>query len=119
MSARRRTETRERIIRAAMELFYAQGYHATGLAQILKEARVNSGSLYHFFESKEELLLAVLDGYREMLWPVLLQPIFAEVEDPLERIFALLNGYREGLLASDFAAGCPIGNLALELRELH
>ena len=33
-----RSETRDRIIEAARELFYSQGYHATGLAQILKEA---------------------------------------------------------------------------------
>jgi TetR/AcrR family transcriptional repressor of nem operon len=117
--AGQRRGTRERIIQAAMELFYAQGYHATGLAQILKTAGVNSGSLYHFFESKEALLLAVLETYREMLWPVLLEPNFAKTEDPIERIFALLDGYRQGLIVTDCTAGCPIGNLALELNEFH
>jgi len=115
----RRKGTRERLIETAMELFYTQGYHATGLAQILKTAGVNSGSLYHFFESKEALLLAVLQTYREMLWPVLLAPNFAKTEDPIERIFVLLDGYRQGLIATDCAAGCPIGNLALELNEFH
>src|SRR5205085_592016 len=96
-----------------------QGYHATGLAQILKQAGVNSGSLYHFFESKEELLLAVLDRYLEMLWPVLLQPVWDQELDPIERVFNLLNFYRMGLLQSGCVAGCPIGNLALELNEFH
>ena len=112
-------KTRDRLIEVAMELFYQQGFHATGLAQILKQAGVNSGSLYHFFDSKEELLLAVLDRYREILRPVLLQPIFDQVADPVERIFALLGVYRQGLVMTDCAAGCPIGNLALELREFH
>jgi TetR/AcrR family transcriptional regulator, transcriptional repressor for nem operon len=102
-----------------MELFHAQGYQATGLAQILKQAGVNSGSLYHFFNSKEELLLAVLDRYREMLRPVLLQPIVEGCPDPVERVFALLEFYRQALIRSEFAYGCPIGNLALELREFH
>lgn len=53
--------TRNRIILTAFELFYAQGYAATGMADILKKARANSGSFYFFFESKEKLLDAVLD----------------------------------------------------------
>lgn len=114
-----RTDTRERIVEAARELFYAQGYHATGLAQILKDAGVHSGSLYHFFSSKEEVLLAVLERYKEMLWPVLLEPIFSRVEDPVERVFALLDGYRQGLIVTEFTRSCPIGNLALELNEFH
>lgn len=103
----------------ARELFHEQGYQATGLAQILRTAEVNSGSLYHFFRGKHELLLAVLEQYQELLWPVLLQPIWDRIDDPLERIWALLDSYREGLLKSDFSTSCPIGSLALELKDLH
>jgi TetR/AcrR family transcriptional repressor of nem operon len=119
MPPKQRTDTRERIVEAARQLFYSQGFHATGLAQILKEADVNSGSLYHFFSSKEELLLAVLDGYREMLWPILLEPAWEGVSDPLDRVFALLERYRQGLLLTEFSRSCPIGNLALEMSEFH
>ena len=119
MPSKKDRNTRERLIEVAMELFYQQGFHATGLAQILKQAEVNSGSLYHFFDSKEELLLAVLDRYRQLMWPVLLQPAFEPVEDPVERIFALLGLYRQGLVMTDCTAGCPIGNLALELKDFH
>ena len=111
--------TRERLLETARQLFHSQGYHATGLAQILKESGANSGSLYHFFGGKEDLLIGVLTKYKEGLWPWLLDPIFARVEDPLERVFALLDGYRQMLLRSDFSAGCPIGKLALELDEFH
>ena len=109
--------TRERLVHTARELFLAQGYGATGLAQILREAGANSGSLYHFFRSKEELLIAVLELYKAGLGPMLLDPIFAANPDPIDRVFALLESYRGGLLDSDFHAGCPIGNLALELNE--
>ena len=39
--------TRERILRTAFQLFHEQGYHATGVATILREAGLNPGSLYH------------------------------------------------------------------------
>lgn len=109
--------TRDKLIEVARELIYLQGYEATSVAEILDKAGVNSGSLYHYFKGKEELLLAVLDTYKDMLWPVLLEPIFSKVNDPVERIFALLDGYRRGLEYTACTAGCPIGNLALELSD--
>ena len=41
--------TRERLIHAAMELFFEKGYGASGMAEILEKADANSGSFYHFF----------------------------------------------------------------------
>jgi TetR/AcrR family transcriptional repressor of nem operon len=108
-------ETRERIVEAARELFFKQGYTATGVAQILKEADANSGSLYHFFPSKDDLLVAVLEKYREMLEPRVLRPAFDRTRDPIKRVFAVLAGYRLLLEATKFDLGCPIGNLALEV----
>jgi len=116
-SSQRTNSARERLIDAAKQLFHTQGYEATGLAQILEKADVRSGSLYHFFKSKEELLQAVLDWYRDHLWPVVMWPIFTRVTDPIERIFTVLQMYREALMGTNFTFGCPIGNLALELAE--
>lgn len=110
-------DTRTRIVMAAMELFWAKGYQSTSIADILSRTQVHSGSLYHFFPGKQQLLLAVLEAYRDGIEEWLLRPAWAEVEDPRERIFALLNGYRTQLVATDFSYGCPIGSLALELHE--
>jgi len=100
-----------------MELFYLQGYEATSVAEVLEKADVNSGSLYYYFSGKQELLLAVLERYKEMLWPMVIEPAFAREKDSLERIFAVLEGYRQGLLYTVFTGGCPIGNLALEVGD--
>src|SRR3989442_829436 len=108
------SSTRQRVIAAARELFHEHGYSQTSLAEILQKAAANSGSLYYFFKSKEELLVAVLEQYREIMQPVLLDPVWHDVTDPIERIWALLGGYRRLLISSKFAYGCPIGNLALE-----
>jgi TetR/AcrR family transcriptional regulator, transcriptional repressor for nem operon len=110
-------DTRTRLILAAMKLFWEKGYGSTSVADVLQAARVNSGSLYHFFPGKQELLLAVLDTYRDGLRSMLLEPAWRGVSDPIERIFALLAGYRRSLTDTDCFYGCPIGSLALELHE--
>jgi TetR/AcrR family transcriptional regulator, transcriptional repressor for nem operon len=107
--------TRDRIINAAVELFYAHGYAGTGMAEILKKADANSGSFYFCFTGKEDLLLAVLDWYLENLRPVLLDPVFRKSKDPVRRIFLLLEKYRDNILATHFGFGCPLGRLALEI----
>ncbi len=100
-----------------MQLFWRKGYGATSIAEILEQADVKSGSLYHFFPGKQDLLLAVLERYREGLRPMLLDPAWARVSDPVARVFALLARYRASLVQTDCTYGCPIGALALELHE--
>ncbi len=102
-----------------MRLFHEQGYAGTAVATILREAGVNAGSLYHFFPAKEELLVAVLERYAELLQPVVLGPREEAEADPIARVFLLLDWYREGLAASGCRMGCPIGNLALEMADDH
>lgn len=111
-------DTRERIVEAARELFWTQGYDATGLKEILGRAQANSGSLYYFFKSKSDLLLAVLDWYLDNLEPQVLRPAFAATPDPIERVFAVLRGYRMLLEMTGYAKGCPVGNLAIEADEM-
>jgi AcrR family transcriptional regulator len=109
--------TRDRLIGVAMRLFWEKGYGATSVADIVREADAHSGSLYHFFPTKQDLLLAVLDRYRAGIAPMLLEPAWEGVTDPIERVFALLARYRQRLVETDCFYGCPIGSLALELHE--
>ncbi|MEX2126363.1 MAG: TetR/AcrR family transcriptional regulator [Woeseia sp.] len=111
------SETRERIVMAAMELFWEKGYGSTSIADILRKAGANSGSLYHFFPAKQDVLNAVLDTYFHGIRPMLLDPAWEGVDDPLERVFVLLGRYRQFLIDTDYFYGCPIGSLALEIHE--
>ena len=110
-------DTRQRIVEAAMELFWLKGYGSTSIADILSRSQVNSGSLYHFFPGKQDLLIAVLESYRDNIGPMLLQPSWDGVDDPVERVFALLGTYRRAIVETDCEYGCPIGSIALELHE--
>src|SRR5205807_548311 len=87
--------TRDRLIKSARYLFWERGFAGTSMADLLSHANVNSGSFYHFFESKEALLRAVLESYLGALRPMVVDPAFATVDEPLARIFAILAGYRE------------------------
>ena len=109
--------TRDRLVFTALQLFGEKGYGSTSIADILKAADANSGSLYHFFPTKQDLLVAVLETYRDGIEPMLLAPAWEGVEDPIERVFALLARYRLALEMTACLYGCPIGSLALEIHE--
>jgi TetR/AcrR family transcriptional regulator, transcriptional repressor for nem operon len=110
-------DTRNRLVLTAMQLFWEKGYNSTSIADVLQAAKVNSGSLYHFFPAKSDLLVAVLDMYHDGIRQMLLEPAWAGVKDPIDKIFALLARYRRSLVDTQNVYGCPIGSLALELHE--
>jgi AcrR family transcriptional regulator len=110
-------DTKDRLAMTAMRLFSEKGYESTSVADILRAAGANSGSLYHFFATKQDLLVEVLRRYRDGIGPMLLAPAWEGIDDPIARVFALLAQYRRALVESDCFYGCPIGNLALELHE--
>jgi TetR/AcrR family transcriptional regulator, transcriptional repressor for nem operon len=108
-------KSRDALLTAAMQLFWERGYAETGMNDVVALSEVSAGSMYHFFKSKEELLLGVLDRLAEIMYPALLEPIWETVSDPIERIFGLLGRYRQAILATKFSYGCPVGRLATEI----
>src|SRR5215813_3003305 len=100
-----------------MELFWLKGYNSTSIADLLSRTQLNSGSLYHVFPSKQDVLIGVLEAYRDGIGQMLLEPAWGAVDDPIEKIFALLAYYRAGIVETDHTYGCPIGSLTLELHE--
>ena len=100
-----------------MHLFWEKGFGSTSVADILCRAGVNSGSLYHFFPGKQDLLIAVLDTYIGGIHQMLLEPAWRGVADPIDKIWKLMDGYRDALVQTDCTYGCPIGSLALEIHE--
>src|ERR1700750_3151366 len=102
------TSTRDKLVYAAMELFTTKGYEATSIAEILSKAGVNSGSLYYFFKTKEELLLAGLDLFQQLVYPIVMEPAFSRETDPVEKIFSVLADYRQRLVLCAMEYECPI-----------
>jgi len=110
-----RGETRERIVAAGAELIASQGFGATGLNAILAAAGVPKGSFYHYFPSKDDFGLAVIDHYAEAHDARLAATLADGGRPPLERLRAYFAAGVEGMASGGCARGCLIGDLAQEL----
>ncbi|WP_005037396.1 TetR/AcrR family transcriptional regulator [Holophaga foetida] len=92
-----------------------QGYNATGLDSVLKEACVPKGSFYYYFKSKEDFGLAVIDHFAAHMEDHLANVLRDDVIGPLDRIRNLLKEGLRLITENQCAKGCLIGNLAQEL----
>jgi TetR/AcrR family transcriptional repressor of nem operon len=115
----RKSTTRERLITTAAELFWKQGYAQTGVNEIIQQAKATSGSFYHFFPTKEDLLLAVVDHVAEIFETEVFCPVSEASGNAVERLFTVLGRYRQRLQDSGFVFGSPMGSLAAEVSENH
>ena len=106
--------TRGKMIAATASLLQKQGYHATGLSQILAESGAPRGSLYfHFPGGKEELACAAIvasgDAWRERIAAVV-----EHAKDAGAAIEACCDALATMLVESDYEIGCPVATVALE-----
>ncbi len=106
------------MIRAASELFLGGSFHKTGIAEICHVAKINKGTFYHFFPSKIDLLLEVIDQYA---WEVGDQfaKVAASDRSPLHKVRDVFGVPQARNLAWQAAhgapSGCLIGNIILEM----
>ena len=115
MSVARRTTTRDRLVRAAGELFWRQGYAATGVNEIITRARATSGSFYHFFSTKDELLVAVVESVADGLEAEVLGPAETGEVEPAGRLDVVIDAYRRAAVDRAGGYGLPLGALVGEL----
>lgn len=109
-----RGETRERVLRTAADLFQRQGYHGTGLTQVVADSGAPKGSLYfHFPEGKEQLASESVALSGRTVGGALAEAVLA-APDGRAAIAALGEHFARGLLDSDFSKGCPVATVALE-----
>ncbi|WP_246155161.1 TetR/AcrR family transcriptional regulator [Saccharopolyspora hirsuta] len=106
--------TRQQMLETAMELFNQQGYHGTGVNQVLSESAAPRGSLYfHFPGGKQQLAAeAVAASGRQV--GELLALVLADVAEPREAVAAIVGHFERALVESDFRRGCPVATVALE-----
>lgn len=106
--------TRQKLIDATGMLLRKQGYHATGLSEIVEESGAPRGSLYfHFPDGKDQLAVAALEQSGEE-WRVRIEAAVAGSAGLGQAIDAIVTLLADDLEASGWAHGCPVAAVALE-----
>ncbi len=113
----KKRNTQSEIIRIGTDLIARLGYNATGIDMILKEAGVPKGSFYHYFKSKEDFGLAVIDHFAEHFEQRLESFLNKEDVAPLDRIREFLESGLTRVMQNQCTKGCLIGNLGQELAD--
>jgi TetR/AcrR family transcriptional repressor of nem operon len=112
--------TRDQILDAASRLIHLRGYHCTSLDDVLRESGVGKGNFYYHFKSKEDLGYAIIDRAVERFLERTLEPALGDPEgDPLDQVQAFLDRMVAIQRERNCVGGCPVGNLASELSDVH
>ena len=104
-------ESRQRLIECAAELFWKNGYSATGISEILKQTGLPKGSFYFYFKSKDDLATAVTEYYQKILLEQFRSSSQGnDWESFIEEIFDYLFERATG----QTFAGCPYAVMGME-----
>ena len=105
--------TREKILDAVFKLVYINGYNGTSMAMILKECDIPKGSLYHYFKSKKEMVLAVVNERINPRMDDFYQLDLEESQEGIDTlIFSILKVAKKEVLVRN---GCPLNRLNQEM----
>jgi len=115
---RSNADTKALLIATGLETLTEFGFSATGIDTILKKIGVPKGSFYHYFESKDDFGLAVIDAYNDYFIAKLKRYLNQDDVPHLERLINFTQSAATGTQKYNFSRGCLIGNLNQELNHL-
>jgi AcrR family transcriptional regulator len=110
---------RERLVAAAVDLFYRNGFGAVGIDQVIAAAGVTKTTFYKHFEGKDELMVAAVqrrDEWESQAWDRAVRKLAGD--DPARRLLAMLDVMDLWFNDPDFR-GCMFMNTAAEFPNPH
>lgn len=111
-----RGTAKDAIIQVATQLFYRQGYNATGIQQIIDEAGVSKGTFYTHFKTKDDLGLAYMRS-RHIQEMTELKEMLSKIKDPYQKYLQFNEIMREWMVQTRYR-GCAFANMAAEVTDL-
>ena len=110
-------DTKLALIRAGRQFIVEKGYNHTGIKEVLKVVGVPKGSFYHFFDSKEEFGLAIID-YDSQMHDLVVEKYLKDTElSPLNRLKQYFTFKLEEFESLQYREGCLFGNLSQEMSD--
>jgi TetR/AcrR family transcriptional repressor of nem operon len=110
-------DTRKEIIRAGMGIIARHGFNSTGIEAILKQAGVPKGSFYHYFPSKQEFGLQVLDHFAAGIDRIFTSMLSDDSLSPLARFRKCVESLVVRFEDNNCSVGCLVANLGQELAD--
>ncbi|MDF1999174.1 TetR/AcrR family transcriptional regulator [Peribacillus frigoritolerans] len=107
----------QEILTIAREVIHSKGYQATSISDILSSAKIGKGQFYHYFSSKHDLGLAVVENFIQEWDQKLILDILKSGDDPVSKLNNMLDWTVSYHSEMDSKTGCPFGNLAIEMSE--
>lgn len=108
---------RKALLRNSLSVFKAKGYTATSMSDLAKESGLLKGSIYHYIESKEQLMLEVLNSLMEHYVNKVFATAYDEELSPYDRLLLLSKRAEDVYIYED--AGNFFANIGLETKNLH
>lgn len=107
------SDVKTKVLNTAAQLFYKQGYNATGINQIIDESSIAKASLYNHFKSKTELLYAYLETLNTR-WFEQLNDYLEKFTAPEDKILAIFDFRIQRQVSQEFG-GCPFIKASAEV----
>ncbi len=110
--------TKEKLIHAGAKAMLAKSYHAVGIQEILTAVDVPKGSFYHYFESKEDFGVAIIEYYGEQLANSIREKLVNPHYSPRQRMSDYYLAIRNYYAVNGCGQGCLVAKLATEVGNL-
>jgi TetR/AcrR family transcriptional repressor of nem operon len=111
---RRSDDTRQALVEQGAAGFLTNGYHGTGIKQVLDAVGVPKGSFYNYFDSKESFGRAIIDHHSLCVQRNLAEAL-GSAADPIAGLRAFFGRLMDDFAQAEFTGGCLIANLGGEL----
>jgi TetR/AcrR family transcriptional regulator, transcriptional repressor for nem operon len=112
-----RQDTRTALLQAGMDIMLEKGYTNTGIQEVLMALGVPKGSFYHYFESKVNFAVAIIQHLGQECITGLSRALRNPQETPLQRLKSYCVSEKESFLSQECRKGCLIGNLGQEMSD--
>lgn len=119
MAPQAHSDSKSKLLDAALRVIRAKGYTATTIDDICRQAGVTKGSFFHHFKSKEDLALNAVDHFSTMAEGLFSTASFAAAPDPLDRLLGYVD-FRAAILGGDLPEyTCLLGTMVQETYATH